>query len=822
MQSGDSSNEFFEFKSNIARRAFDSLVDCFIEDYMVKNYVAEKAGWRTIAEVAQRAHLSPSALYGKHSTIGPVLDEPIRRGLIESRIFPGERGRGGEVLRLRIVYDKEPIKEFVNRKVRLGQSAITRTEQQQHASVAAVSKEENRELYNHDAEDEETEQRKLVAIMFTDIVGFTALAQADEVQSLQVLERHNRLLKPLFPKYRGREVKAIGDSFLVEFDSALDALKCGIEIQKVLHDYNISTQEHWRIKLRIGIHLGDIVRRGNDIFGDTVNIASRIEPLADPEGICVSQQVFDQVHNKIEYSLERLEHQELKNVKFQTDVYHVLMPWQGKTKSTKKIEGEIAEEEGGGNRRRIAVLPFSNLSPDPSDEYFADGMTEEVISTMSKIGGLKVIARTSVMGYKKQQEKRIDQIAEELRAGTILEGSVRKADSKLRITVQLIDSNTSEHLWSESYDRELKDVFAVQSDIAKTVADALKIKLLPDEKALIERAPTENIEAHTMFLKGMYYDTNASSEDDLRKALAYFERAIELDPSFAHAYSWASDCYTTLAQAGHLSPDEALPKAEKNVRKALELDPNLADAHRALGFLLAVKKKPDWIEAEHEIRKALEINQNVEGGHELYSWFLRVTGRLDEALVEAQKSLDLNPLSILANHAMADTLYYKREFDRAIEQYNRARELDPGNRGTSHGLGLCYLEKSEYDKAISEFEKTLEPSKGRGDLARAYLALAYSRSGRTEEARNILNDLKEISSSSKKKKKNGRFVPAFMIAWIHSALGEKEEAIEILEEAWEKGDYTSLQDLKVSPVWDPIRLDATFISLLKKVGLSEH
>jgi tetratricopeptide (TPR) repeat protein len=176
----------------------------------------------------------------------------------------------------------------------------------------------------------------------------------------------------------------------------------------------------------------------------------------------------------------------------------------------------------------------------------------------------------------------------------------------------------------------------------------------------------------------------------------------------------------------------------------------------------------------------------------------------------------------LANHAMADTLYYKREFDRAIEQYNRARELDPGNRGTSHGLGLCYLEKSEYDKAISEFEKTLEPSKGRGDLARAYLALAYSRSGRTEEARNILNDLKEISSSSKKKKKNGRFVPAFMIAWIHSALGEKEEAIEILEEAWEKGDYTSLQDLKVSPVWDPIRLDATFISLLKKVGLSEH
>jgi len=253
------------------------------------------------------------------------------------------------------------------------------------------------------------DERKLVAIMFTDIVGFTTLTQADERLSLDLLEKHNKLLRPLFAKFGGREVKTIGDSFLVEFDSALDATNCAIELQTFLHDYNVSSRDQEKIKLRIGIHLGDVVHRNNDVFGDTVNIASRIEPLANPEGICISEQVYDQIHNKIKNVLSPLENPELKNVKFMIGVYEVVLPWEAAHSSLSKQKFDP---------RRIAVLPFSSLSPELQDEYFADGMTDEVISTISKIQGLEVISRTSVMQYKKIP-KAIKDVSKELEVGTI-------------------------------------------------------------------------------------------------------------------------------------------------------------------------------------------------------------------------------------------------------------------------------------------------------------------------------------------------------------------------------------------------------------------
>src|SRR5579859_4882784 len=241
--------------------------------------------------------------------------------------------------------------------------------------------------------------------MFTDIVGYTALNQSDEAQALEVLDRHDKLLRPFFLKFNGREVKTIGDSFLVEFDSALDATLCAIEIQKFLHDYNISTREDWKIKLRIGIHLGDVVRKGKDILGDAVNIASRIQPLADPEGICLSEQVFDQVHNKIDYPLQRLEGPKLKNVAYATDLYNIVMPWDRETTSIRPMQSsELRQIEL--DPLRIAILPFTSMSPDPNDDYFADGMTEELISKISLVRELSVISRTSVMSYKKSQSKK--------------------------------------------------------------------------------------------------------------------------------------------------------------------------------------------------------------------------------------------------------------------------------------------------------------------------------------------------------------------------------------------------------------------------------
>ena len=270
-------------------------------------------------------------------------------------------------------------------------------------------------------------ERRLAAIMFTDMVGYTALTQADESRAMELLERHNSIVRPYFANFHGREVKTIGDSFLVEFESALDALRCAVEVQSHLHDYNRTAGAGWKIALRVGVHLGDVIHRGGDVFGDAVNISSRIEPLADPEGICISRQVYDQVRNKFDLPLASLGEKTLKNVSVPAEVFKVMMPW------------DTRREPGAPEARRVAVLPFSNLSPDPADEYFADGMTEEIISTVSRIEGAEVISRTSVMQYKKSP-KPIRQISSELEAGTVLEGSIRKAGNRLRVNVQMIDA----------------------------------------------------------------------------------------------------------------------------------------------------------------------------------------------------------------------------------------------------------------------------------------------------------------------------------------------------------------------------------------------
>lgn len=253
--------------------------------------------------------------------------------------------------------------------------------------------------------------------MFTDMVGYTALAQADEATALQVLERHNRLLRSVFPRYRGTEIKTVGDAFLVEFESALEATQCAIEVQRVLHEYNLSPPDEWKVRIRIGVHVGDVVQTDGDVLGDAVNVASRIEALAEPGGICLTQQVVDQVQNKIEAPLTRLPAASLKNVRFPVNVYKVVLPWES--------PGPTASIVAAGGGRQLAVLPLTNISPDPKDEYFADGLTEELISSLSHVRGLSVIARTSVMSYK-TSPKSVAQVGSELGVDTILEGSVRR------------------------------------------------------------------------------------------------------------------------------------------------------------------------------------------------------------------------------------------------------------------------------------------------------------------------------------------------------------------------------------------------------------
>ena len=778
---------------------FESLVDFFIEDYMAKKYVAEKSGWRTLGEIADKSHVSPSALYGKHSTLGQALDEPVRRGLIETRIFPGERGRGGEVMRLRVAYDKEPIRDFVNKKVMLGRNAtIAPTEQQittTQTLFSPASIEASQEV-------EESGQRKIAVIMFTDIVGYTALAQTDESHALGVLERHNRLLRPFFTKYHGREVKTIGDSFLVEFDSALDATNCGIEIQKFLHDYNISTKEDWKIKLRIGIHLGDVVLRGKDILGDAVNIASRIQPLADPEGVCVSQQVLDQVHNKIAYSMEQLEHPELKNVKFSPNVYTVLMPWEKRTVGSRLVEQASAEEV---NRLSIAVLPFSSMSPDPNDEYFADGMTEELISTISRISGLQVIARTSVMGYK-GSEKKIDEIAKELKVGTILEGSVRKSGEKLRITAQLIDSEKSGHLWSESYDRELKDVFAIQSEVAQRVAQTLSVVILAEEKHRVSEAPTKNVEAYELYLRGLTSVPwrKGFIKENTEKSIAYFQRAIQLDPNFALAYAALANCYSS-ELIGALDMD----KAEAAARKALSIDDNLPEAHAAMSWVL--HNKYDWNGEDQELERAIKLNPNLVEALQWKAYRLVIKGKFDEALAERKLAEELDPLSPGLVYGTSTILSLSRKYEEALAHLvSKARET---NTYSYHNLvGAIHFIKSEYGSALKEYEKALESAQADEiPYAKANLACVFAKTRRNDQAYEILAELEEIAKQS-------HLLPDFSFAPIYFCLGDYDRCFEWLEKAADEYSPT-LYSVKIDHFWDDLRYDLRYIALMKKIGL---
>ena len=253
-------------------------------------------------------------------------------------------------------------------------------------------------------------------------------------------------MRPFFSRHNGKEIKTIGDSFLVEFESALDATNCATKIQEYLHDYNISSHENWKIKLRIGIHLGDVVHQDKDILGDAVNIASRIQPFAEPEGVCISEQVYYQIRNKTDYVFEQLGQAELKNIKFPTNIYKIVAAWQ----IEKGNDAAMADKVPLLDKKRIAVLPFTNISSDPNDEYFADGMTEELISTISEISDLAVISRTSVMQYKKNTSKRVADIGRELNVGCLIEGSARRAGNRVRVAVQLIEVESDKHLWSHS------------------------------------------------------------------------------------------------------------------------------------------------------------------------------------------------------------------------------------------------------------------------------------------------------------------------------------------------------------------------------------
>ena len=639
-------------------------------------------------------------------------------------------------------------------------------------------------------------ERRLAAIMFTDMVGYTTLAQRNEALAMELLEEQRRLVRQFLAKHKGREVDSIGDGFLMEFASALEAVRCAVGIQSALKEVNTKRPEEKKIWIRVGIHLGDVIHTGKQVAGDAVNIASRIEPLAPAGGICVTAQVYTSVVNKFEGTFESMGVPELKNVTTPIEVFRISGYGQA-VNQTIPTKTSLPKD-------RVAVLPLVNISLDPADEYFADGMTEELISSVSRTKGLRVIARTSVMRYK-ESGKSIAEIGRELNVGSVLEGSVRMAGNKIRISVQFVDTSNEEPQWSQDYDREIKDVLDIQSDIAQKVAEALREYVLGSGLLGEERRATSNPEAYINYLRGRQL-WNKRTEESLKRAIGFFEDALKLDENYANAYTGLADSYATLALLEFMAPHEAYPKAKEAVGKALSLDAQLAEAHTSLG-LIRFQYDWDWKEAEKEFREAININPNYALAHHFFADYLKAMGRFDEALIEIEKAQELDPLSLAINTGVGHVLYLSQQYDKAIEQYKKAVDLDPNFMMTHVWFGRPYLEKGMFAEAISELETAVKLS-GESTLALAMLGHGLASAGRNDEAMQILEKLKERSRSL--------YVPSYWIAVIYNGFRDRERVVAWMRKAFDERS-SWLVWTNVEPRFAWLRDDPDLASLLNEM-----
>jgi len=693
----------------------------------------------------------------------------------------------------------------------------------------------------------EASHRALAAIMFTDMVGYSALAQRDDELALELLEEHRRLLREIFPRFHGTEIKTIGDGFLVEFHSALEAAECAIEIQRALSKRNADVSLERRIEIKIGVHIGDVVHRNGDVYGDGVNIASRIEPLAGAGGICVSMDVERQIRNTLEARFEKLAPTELKNISIPMDLFRIILPWEDRAPIVAQPETESIRASrkflwaavalcfvlmiGVGwwwserpdkivtspaattdsnvaaeiPAKSIAVLPFENLSRDPDNAYFVEGIQDEILTRLSKIADLKVISRTSTQKYKSAPENLRD-VARQLGVANILEGSVQRSNDRVRVNVQLINALTDAHLWADTYDRQLTDIFAVESEIAKTIAETLQARLTGSEKAMIAAQPTSDTTAYELYHKGRSLWEKRSG-DNLPKAIALYEQAIARDPHYALAYAGLANSYVLLPLYFSVPQRDAMAKARDAALKALQIDPKLAEAHNALGKILNFDDL-DLAGAEREFQRAIELQPNNATAHQWYgNGPLDSLGRFDEAVAETKRAVELDPLSPIINTDRAYPLYYARRYDEAMAQAKKTIELDPGFFYARQILGMVLQAKGDLPGAVAEFEKARQLS---GDpLHLALLAVAKAKMGDKNIAQQVLVELDKVNPD--------RQGLAYDRALVYLATGNKEEALRWLEQSYADRDGANLSWINVEPILDPLRGEPRFEALVQQV-----
>ena len=688
-------------------------------------------------------------------------------------------------------------------------------------------------------------KRKLAAIMFTDMVGYTAMMQKAELRARELVQNHREIIKPLIEKHAGEVVQYVGDGTFSTFGSAIEAVNCAIEIQRNLKDNE-------ELSLRIGIHVGDVVVEGDEVYGDGVNVASRLEPMAEAGGVCISGRVYDDIRNQEDMETKFLGEKVLKNVDHPIKIYSltgkglkVSETFEVEEKAvieSKEVDEPISKPasktllpwaagaavialllvvlwnlpffslgdrvlEASGEIRSIAVLPLDNLSNDPQQEYFSDGMTEALVSGIGNIRSLKVISRTSIMRYK-GTNKSIPEIAKELNVDAILEGSVMHAEGEVRITVQLIRASTDEQIWTDSYTDKLENVLSLQGRIAKAIAREIKLTLSPEEELNLSSNKKIDPKAYEAFLRGKHF-WNKRTGDDIKKALEYFKEAVNIEPLYALAHVGIAESYDLLHQYTGISSRETYPKGKAAALKALEIEANLGEAHIAIAYALT-EHFWDWEAAEAEYKKGLELSPNYATGHQWYAEYLTNMGRYDEAKKEIKIARELDPLSLVILLVEAFVYHWSGDIESARRFMDRNIELYPDHSSMYFNKADLHLGEGEYEEAAQMWLKAFEINKVSAEVLDERRE-AFNLSG----IKGLFNVFLEFDLKREP-------INSYRVAVDYYVLGEYESSLDWLERAIEDRLFWMVYVNQEPLFSDPeFRSNPRFQAIIKKMNFPD-
>ncbi|HEX4375283.1 MAG TPA: adenylate/guanylate cyclase domain-containing protein [Puia sp.] len=674
------------------------------------------------------------------------------------------------------------------------------------------------------------QNRQLAAILFTDIVGYTAMMQQNEVHAVSIVKHYISVLQKTVSDNGGKILNDYGDGSLCSFPSAMHALQCAVQIQQQL-------QNDPAVPLRIGLHVGEIFFEGEKVLGDGVNVASRIQSLGQANTILFSKEIFDKIKNQPEFKSVSLGKFEFKNVDDPVEVFALaneglIIPKKeslaGKLKETKKsgkkklafvigsiialvviffsYQKFISKPEFTGDEKSIAVLPFENSGRTDSDEYISDGITQDIINNLSKISSLqKVIAWFSVKGFKKTT-KSAKEIADELGVAAILTGTIQKIEGKIHIIAELIEVSTNKILWTEDYNYESKDILSIQSGVALKIVNALNANLTATERKNITKLYTENVEAYKYYKKGRWFWEKRTTEAQ-DSAEVYYNKAKDLDPDYALAYSGLADIYSINTKG--LSPMEAIPLAKQYVAKALQLDSNLSEALATSGLINCIFDY-NWDKAKSLFEKAIAANPNYSFAHLFYGNLLQwVYGKTEEGISEVKKGLSLDPLSSTLNYGLGRSYFLAKNYDSAYVYLKKNYIMDPHFAPTIPFYVLVLIQRKDFTEALNVVNT--DPQGGMNlmlDIRGPCLANLYAAQGNMVLAKAELEkSLKEVPNQSPY-----HFARGFI------AIGDFDKAVSLLERAYEVRDIR-IWHIKVDPTLDPIRNDPRFKALLKKANL---